>query len=726
MSVDKVLNRPMFRQVALRKGYLKPIKASNGNFVMNPTPTSFQTASNFRPPMNVPQPGFFRGTVMPAAGATGRFLKNQFGLRGLAGAGGTYMLSDDLLTKLGVGGPLKTAINLGAGALGMTPMGRAIGYGYTGLKGLGLLLDKIRRDNTNPNLQYGDTLKQITGGVIGGEPLLTGDKVINPFKPVDPTRPRGRGALKKAIEERKKLAEAAAGEGSEVGIDTSKLNVAKAEGEQNVKGTDSINVADIKSAAVQKATGAPDITMRGDPESNLDMQMKPEAPVKDIEVVKQDTLGTTEAKNETPFGQQIALARQIKAELMKGQDPGIARRTFLLNLAAGLMSGTTKRKGLAGAVDVFGQALGPAANNYATLKLKESELENNLMSEALELAVEQFKAQNDVASREGESGFVQVLDTNTGKLRNIAAKKLKDGTVQAAIPGMVTSDGAQAYTTIPYGGYIRFTAEEKGIELQSKVLKDLSGAYKGYAFNKINLQILNEARRSGQKLAGPVGKFNLLKSRLGGAYNDIFKDSNLPEAQTLKDLDSYFTKNFLTDSNIKSYAEAEGIYKGSSKVLDLDKAKQRLIEDKNKFIAERRKGLEKYISPVGEDQSQDLERLAINETITVYALANALKSKDRLTQKDIENAQKLVNIFPLFKGQDQVRKSLMAVGETLVKDISRLELDFINTAFGDSIILDQFRNNYGLNVGGDLEIVDFNLKDATSGEAAEEFGEIPK
>ena len=726
MSVDKVLNRPMFRQVALRKGYLKPIKASNGNFVMNPTPTSFQTASNFRPPMNVPQPGFFRGTVMPAAGATGRFLKNQFGLRGLAGAGGTYMLSDDLLTKLGVAGPLKTAINLGAGALGMTPMGRAIGYGYTGLKGLGLLLDKIRRDNTNPNLQYGDTLKQITGGVIGGEPLLTGDKVINPFRPVDPTKPRGRGALKKAMEERKKLAEAAAGEGSEVGIDTSKLNVAKAEGEQNVKGTDSINVADIKSAAVQKATGAPDITMRGDPESNLDMQMKPEAPVKDIEVVKQDTLGTTEAKNETPFGQQIALARQIKAELMKGQDPGIARRTFLLNLAAGLMSGTTKRKGLAGAVDVFGQALGPAANNYATLKLKESELENNLMSEALELAVEQFKAQNDVASREGESGFVQVLDTNTGKLRNIAAKKLKDGTVQAAIPGMVTSDGAQAYTTIPYGGYIRFTAEEKGIELQSKVLKDLSGAYKGYAFNKINLQILNEARRSGQKLAGPVGKFNLLKSRLGGAYNDIFKDSNLPEAQTLKDLDSYFTKNFLTDSNIKSYAEAEGIYKGSSKVLDLDKAKQRLIEDKNKFIAERRKGLEKYISPVGEDQSQDLERLAINETITVYALANALKSKDRLTQKDIENAQKLVNIFPLFKGQDQVRKSLMAVGETLVKDISRLELDFINTAFGDSIILDQFRNNYGLNVGGDLEIVDFNLKDATSGEAAEEFGEIPK
>jgi hypothetical protein len=633
MSVNNVLNRPMFRQVALRKGYLKPIKASNGNFVMSPTPTSFQTASNFRPPMNVPQPGFFRGTVMPAAGATGRFLKNQFGLRGLIGGGGTAMLSNDLLTKLGVGGPLKTGINIAAGALGVTPIGRAIGYGYTGLKGLGLLLDKIRRDNTNPNLQYGDTLKQITSGVIGGEPLLTGDKVINPFRPIDPSKRKSRGQVKKEREELKKLV-AMPTEASEGAIDTSKLNVAKAEGEQNVKGTDSINVADIKNKAIEKSTGV-DGGLKGpvgaEPGAAMgpiiegSIASKPEAPIKEP---KKDTLGVSDIKKDTPFAQQIALAREIKAELMKGRDPGLARRTFLLNLAAGLMSGTTKKQGLAGAIDVFGQALGPASNNYATLKLKESELENNLMSEALEMATEQFKAANDIDMLEGDSGVVQIMGAD-GKLRNIAGKSLKDGSVQ----------------------------------------------------------IVEQAQRDNKQLAGPRGKLNLLYSRLSGAASDF----DFSIGSNKADLNDFFTKDFLTEENIKSYAEDRNI--------TTQRAENELKKQMEEIYKERQTQLKAFISPVGTDDSQDLERLAINETITVYALANALKSKDRLTQKDIQNARELVNIFPIGKGQVQVIQSLRAINETLIKDIERLENDFTNQAFGDYIILEQYRNKYGLSLG---------------------------
>jgi hypothetical protein len=691
MSVNNVLNRPMFRQVALRKGYLKPIKASNGNFVMSPTPTSFQTASNFRPPMNVPQPGFFRGTVMPAAGATGRFLKNQFGLRGLIGGGGTAMLSNDLLTKLGVGGPLKTGINIAAGALGVTPIGRAIGYGYTGLKGLGLLLDKIRRDNTNPNLQYGDTLKQITSGVIGGEPLLTGDKVINPFRPIDPSKRKSRGQVKKEREELKKLV-AMPTEASEGAIDTSKLNVAKAEGEQNVKGTDSINVAEIKNKAIEKSTGV-DGGLKGPVGAEPGAAMgpiiegtiasKPEAPIKEP---KKDTLGVSDIKKDTPFAQQIALAREIKAELMKGRDPGLARRTFLLNLAAGLMSGTTKKQGLAGAIDVFGQALGPASNNYATLKLKESELENNLMSEALEMATEQFKAANDIDMLEGDSGVVQIMGAD-GKLRNIAGKSLKDGSVQIAIPGALTQQGTQAFQTVPYGGYVRFIKREKANELQSKVLKDISGAYKGYAFNKINLQILEQAQRDNKQLAGPRGKLNLLYSRLSGAASDF----DFSIGSNKADLNDFFTKDFLTEENIKSYAEDRNI--------TTQRAENELKKQMEEIYKERQTQLKAFISPVGTDDSQDLERLAINETITVYALANALKSKDRLTQKDIQNARELVNIFPIGKGQVQVIQSLRAINETLIKDIERLENDFTNQAFGDYIILEQYRNKYGLSLG---------------------------
>ena len=43
---------------------------------------------------------------------------------------------------------------------------------------------------------------------------------------------------------------------------------------------------------------------------------------------------------------------------------------------------------------MFGKALGPAVNNYATIKLKENELENDFMSDALELASDENEARN--------------------------------------------------------------------------------------------------------------------------------------------------------------------------------------------------------------------------------------------------------------------------------------------------------------------------------------------
>ena len=73
-----------------------------------------------------------------------------------------------------------------------------------------------------------------------------------------------------------------------------------------------------------------------------------------------------------------------------------AKLVLLANLASGLMSGTTSKRGIGGAMEVFGRALGPAVNNYATLKLKENELENNFMQSALEIASDEMERKNQV------------------------------------------------------------------------------------------------------------------------------------------------------------------------------------------------------------------------------------------------------------------------------------------------------------------------------------------
>ena len=234
MSVNNVLNRPMFRQVALRKGYIKPKKARVGQFIrgsgfsMNPIAT--QNVSNFNPrnvPMVIEQPGMFS--------RTGQFFKRlgsdiknfpstakqqlmqprtkvPFGLGGgiggLLGAEGLYQASSGLTTKLGMQpGTAKTIVDLGLTTAGMfNPYTRALGLGITGLRAARGIL--------------GGATDYVTGQPMGttsqkfqvdlGDPLFA-----NVFTPIDPTQPR---LTRKQRRDLKKLEAKAREEGSEVAL----------------------------------------------------------------------------------------------------------------------------------------------------------------------------------------------------------------------------------------------------------------------------------------------------------------------------------------------------------------------------------------------------------------------------------------------------------------------------------------------------------------------------
>ena len=67
------------------------------------------------------------------------------------------------------------------------------------------------------------------------------------------------------------------------------------------------------------------------------------------------------------------------------------------------------------------------------------------------------------------------------------------------------------------------------------------------------------------------------------------------------------------------------------------------------------------------------ERLAVQETTLVYALANTFKDQDRLTQRDIDAARNIVNIFSLTRSSADVRASIQAIARGLESDIRRQE-----------------------------------------------------
>ena len=707
----------MFRQAALKKGHLKPIHAQDG--IMVGAPTQDIRNTRFRPPAINTQ-GFYGRNIRPAMQRTGQFLKGTFGLRPLLASSGTYMLSDDILTKLGVTGPLKTGINLAAGFAGATPYGRAIGYGYTGLKGLTALADKIRKDNPDSFFglsdsdPYGTTLNQITGGAIGGDPLLTGDKAINPFGKID----RNKLTRKKRRDLRKqeKLAEK---EGSEVAIVPKEADDALTVADNKTK-VGNQEVVDITKVAQNTGGVAPVPPSVGAKDTVAEKGFKlPEEKETDTKLVTTDSGQTgatdgagkiTAADGTTITDQKIARAREIRDELMAGKSSQ-AKLVFLANLAAGLMSGTTAKAGIGGALEVFGKALGPAVNNYATIKLKENELENEFMSDALEIASEEIDAKNAVLEAadypDATPGVVRML-TSTGQAINVTARRLKDGTVQIAAPGAVDANGRQIFSTVTPGEYVTFRTSKGAEKGQFETLRDLSAKYKAYNLGIQTIGILESAEAEGKKFAGPAGRFNLFTTRLGDALRDFgINISSIEDgARIAEDLRSQMRQGLINDG--KSPEEADKI---------LDKEFGSTEELKNKIF----KSLGTFAD---QTDSANLERLAINETVMVYALANSLKSKDRLTQKDIQMAKDLVNVFPLLRGQRTVIKSLKAVNETVLSDIKRLETDYLDVYFGDSYTINKYRQTYGIiqpdQIGAPGELQN-PFSDMSTGELLENF-----
>ena len=96
-------------------------------------------------------------------------------------------------------------------------------------------------------------------------------------------------------------------------------------------------------------------------EPGAPMGAKPPAPVKEIEKPKAKAAQTEQdvndiAKKQSPFAKQIEMAREIQSELLQGRS-SMAKQVFLSQLAAGLMAGTTRKRGIGGALEVFGQCV---------------------------------------------------------------------------------------------------------------------------------------------------------------------------------------------------------------------------------------------------------------------------------------------------------------------------------------------------------------------------------
>ena len=686
MSINKVLNRPMFRSAALRKGHIKPIKLFRGDFVGprtqavpvgSPSPGITGVYNPRRVPMVVDQPSAMDKFKKGAK----RFGKGAF--RTVFGAPGYlfYETNEALKNVEGITPTQRYLASLGAGAFGFTPPGRIVAGGVLGLRALqlaGLGGDVIAEDikayrETPPSERK--VLPDISAEAsLENFPDPIDTKPESKVQTASKSKPKGR-----------------------IGMSNDRLTQQDNESEV-VKGTVDINkvVQNNDPNLSAPIIGAKDIqtvsaTPPGEPKK-VNTEQVAETTEKTDDAANNkviasntndlDKPGKIKAADGTEVNSEvIELARKYRKELMAGQQSQ-AKLVFLSNLASGLLTGTTTKGGLGGALEGFGKALGPAVNNYATIKLKENELENEFMSDALELASDEIEARNSILETTEldfeKFGVIQYTDSN-GRLVNTTGGMLKNGTYVYATK--LGEGGRQMFAPIATSDFDRFLPADYATKEQGQTLRNLSGKYKALNLGQNTIDILADAERQGKKFAGPKGRLNLITTRLGDAFSDFgmtLFDTKEEGERYIDELKGGFRRDLIADGLSEKEAD-EFIEKnfGSTDQMFKDTLKQ-LGAFKD------------------ETDSANLERLAINETVLTYALANSLKDKDRLTQKDIQMAKELVNVFPLLRGQKQVIKSLEAVNETILADIKRLENDYQFAFGGDTSTIDKYRIQYGV------------------------------
>ena len=720
MSLDKVLNRPLFRQGALRKGNLKPVRANTG--VMVGAPIQDIQNVRYRPPAINQQNfygrnirPFFQRTKLDARNFPGSFkqqimdpkgsLKLPFGAGGGIGrfvsGMGIYDAVSAGTTKLGMQpGYLKSGVDFGLTALGyVNPYVRAAGLGISGLQALRAVGSPvIDYFGQKRGLKPGDTRKALT--VDLGKPMFA-----DAFRPRNPEDLAKEVYKKKDVDTRMNIA-SGRGAGSYPKID--ELTQANNE---TVVGND--KVVDLNK--VVQNTGIQTADSEGPQPSGIDggldgpvgiegqdISSKPPAPVKETpdkvaqKILKSQGKEPTQPINGKVYTSNlIERAKEIRAELGMEPQGDTARSMFLTQLAAGLMSGTAKEKGLAGAVKIFGEALGPAVGNYGIMKLKQDELENKSMETYLGYAFDEMKLFNDAAAGEPFDGDIGVLQfvAEDGKIRNIKANRTKDSTYLIDT-GTLGKNGRAQYVPIGSSGYIeglgtvnQFLSEKKmGNDVQ-KTGKTLSGRYRTF---KITQDVLKSIEFNPSSVGLP-GKLNLLKSRYGSALNSIGFSIGTSE------------------STARTYGTA---YKAQILASDLsDDVKKRLM-DETKFETLKdaaKKRIKKKIKGVDSDT---LEQLAVAETTLVYALANSFKDKDRLTARDVAAAKELVNIFTLTRGPESVKSSISAIGQQLQDDILRYENDYRRQG-GLETTLKSMRTTEGFRLQDSSQVREQFFKDVT-------------
>ena len=697
MSLNRILNRPMFRREALRKGHLKPIKARVGMSIGPNRPPV---------PMVIPQPGQgvtvgspYNYGLINVKQPTGfqRFTRGArnlgrgiFSIPGIVG----YGAGDTVAQAMGINDPVGRTIGGMGGAYAATKAlpglaslpalysaGLMAGPAYLMYAG-SKELDRIKKMSPAERAKHFEKSQRF------GMSYLDDETFEEQFGKIDSKK------LDEIVKKPKEtIVKPGGGRVNLRPEQKESIDLATTPGNVTILGKEKDKVID--TAKLAENALPPQISDRGKSMDFMSGAMPP--PDADTPIVEKEEKDTTDKDvaggkgtadqdaidASSPFKAQLDLARQIAKEMRVGRTSN-ANLVFMSNLASGLLTGTTRKAGLGGALEVFGAALGPAVNNMVMVKMKEDEIEQNLLGRALEFSTDFLKAQNQAFEMPDTSEIGVIQMTNkAGRIVNVPGRILKDGTKQMATGAADPNTGLYNYISVDPG--LNFIANKDMNKETLEIAKSIAGKYAAVNLINRSLGIIEK----GDAQAGVTGAIGLYGGRLTEALGDVLNFAKIG-GDSKREIKASGKAVFEIEKNKAAIALV-----ASGEFEDKQSALKYLNTNLGTFDKNYNNSLRSAKKRLKDGDALDYERLAINETVLVYKLANSLKAKDRLTQKDIEMAKGLVKVFPLLRGERNVIASLTATAETILDDIKQQERLY-ERAGGSSQYLLNERKAYGL------------------------------
>jgi hypothetical protein len=334
-----------------------------------------------------------------------------------------------------------------------------------------------------------------------------------------------------------------------------------------------------------------------------------------------------------------------------------------MKAAATLLTGKTSEKGLRGLLDVGGQALGVTADSLLALKMAQQDSDLKLAQAYLQMKQKQGDGTKMLTTGDKT---VRVNDPSVpGGFRNVRVSLGEDNKYYTRQYDPTT--GEQSFAAADFTG----TDVDRDKTKLSEALFGLNENRRGG--NMIEF-VVNNAEKGGTKAA--IGL--LAEDTLGTL--DFFAGGNLGgDTSTIDDqIRAEMMKTTgreaidFTSSGVNVFRqESENMQDRFNK--DLQDARENGAERVEKEL--RKAGV---IAKGFRPSEQDLRiytKLALIEQRMKYIVANANKDKDRLTQKDIDNASKRTQIIKYITSPRTIRLNY----EQLREEFNEKASDYLDT-----------------------------------------------